>query len=1346
MRLISMHADNFGCLHDYDYHFEEGLNVILHDNGWGKTTMAAFLKAMLYGFEAKRSKDITENERKRYQPWQGGTYGGTLDFEAGGTTYRIQRSFGATPRADKVKILNLDKNVTARIDPDQIGETFFQLDASAFQRSVYIHQNGLAISGAASSIHTRLNALVSQANDVAAYDGAVAALTQQIKVYEKTGARGRLGEISRQIEALEQQREHLAGDISRQDAARLRISEIDALLRGLDEALAAKKKELDTVSGEAKKKEASKKLLEELDKQIAGLRRQLDAIRSALGGKLPDASELEKARRQKAAMTELTARCRELDETYAEAVKAYQAILTPYHGAMPELAKLDELQLTYGELQAAITALHEEADAASVKEPEDYARIKAAVCEDASYADRLQRAAAAQTELQALSRKLDEQDREIQKKEERWAGQRKRYAELKASADAARTEADAKAQYSQEKAAPVLAKLEELQKREQLCEARREELAGTALTETEAALLSDAQEVLPDAEEGERCIQKIRDVLQKQSNADGLTARLDGEREKAESLKASLDQIGQILRADAAGPNVPKKPGDMALFICGAALFVNGVVLSIKLNKAMAVMAVIGAAFVVLSAVMNRQYKAKRSAYEAYAADTAAKRQEAEKRKADLLAQQSAIQSRIEMYQSQIAALKSDITEAQAFVNSWFAKWGAPETEPSEAAIRALLDRAAQVKRLREAKAERTEKQKRIDEETEAIRAGLAEVREIYPELAGKTLAECLPVLRAAETEQKIKLNKLETAEKDLEAFLTENCLFEELLAKEKAPHIESLEQTRAENAKALKEALRSVNEALSPIGLKLETGDDSAVFRRAEAMLRTYQQYADQQKERKARQEKKQKQAEELRQRFDAQLAVLNGRYTEADMPACFAKIREDAANAGKWKEKIAETEQARKRLRAQYEAAAQDVQNFIAAYAKFQPESEDCLKEIEEKAASFAKLEAAEKELEKQKRSAEAEQSRTAAAAGAEETALRRTVAELEEKRDALLVEYTQKSDLIRQADQSLEQYPDVLSEIRALYDQKQKAQNRLVMLKHAIQLITKAKEALADRYLSKVEDTFNHYMHVWLNNDAIRGILDLDFNVTIEEAGGTHVPENYSTGYCDLIDLCMRLALVDTLFEGEQPFLILDDPFVDLDAERLDKALELLHAMSCGRQIIYFICHPVRAAQTEAKETAEAAFAQLRAVSKKRLGIHSSAAPEKKKAARRSPREMYRVADPDAVLPFQPAKPDYTISNNIFSMHFVINKAAVLKDRSYELFFIDALGRVLNERQMIEVSGGKLSVERVQFCLNTRDDSGDQYELMIRESGQEDYEVLARIPFKAKLAFTGTDSFGF
>ncbi|MBQ3516575.1 MAG: AAA family ATPase, partial [Lachnospiraceae bacterium] len=51
MRLVSCYIENFGKLHRFSYDFQEGLNVICEENGWGKTTLAAFLKAMFYGME-----------------------------------------------------------------------------------------------------------------------------------------------------------------------------------------------------------------------------------------------------------------------------------------------------------------------------------------------------------------------------------------------------------------------------------------------------------------------------------------------------------------------------------------------------------------------------------------------------------------------------------------------------------------------------------------------------------------------------------------------------------------------------------------------------------------------------------------------------------------------------------------------------------------------------------------------------------------------------------------------------------------------------------------------------------------------------------------------------------------------------------------------------------------------------------------------------------------------------------------------------------------------------------------------------------------------------------------------
>lgn len=45
------------------------------------------------------------------------------------------------------------------------------------------------------------------------------------------------------------------------------------------------------------------------------------------------------------------------------------------------------------------------------------------------------------------------------------------------------------------------------------------------------------------------------------------------------------------------------------------------------------------------------------------------------------------------------------------------------------------------------------------------------------------------------------------------------------------------------------------------------------------------------------------------------------------------------------------------------------------------------------------------------------------------------------------------------------------------------------------------------------------------------------------------------------------------------GEKPFLILDDPFVNLDDEKLARGRRLLAVLSQDYQVIYFTCHGSR-----------------------------------------------------------------------------------------------------------------------------------------------------------------------
>ena len=108
MRLLHVHVDNFGTLRNFDLTLHEGLNALYMENGCGKSTLIAFLKCMLYGLAESRSRDLSENERKHYLPWQGGSFGGSLLLEHEDTPLRIVRRFGMRPSEDTMEVFSED--------------------------------------------------------------------------------------------------------------------------------------------------------------------------------------------------------------------------------------------------------------------------------------------------------------------------------------------------------------------------------------------------------------------------------------------------------------------------------------------------------------------------------------------------------------------------------------------------------------------------------------------------------------------------------------------------------------------------------------------------------------------------------------------------------------------------------------------------------------------------------------------------------------------------------------------------------------------------------------------------------------------------------------------------------------------------------------------------------------------------------------------------------------------------------------------------------------------------------------------------------------------------------------
>ena len=61
--------------------------------------------------------------------------------------------------------------------------------------------------------------------------------------------------------------------------------------------------------------------------------------------------------------------------------------------------------------------------------------------------------------------------------------------------------------------------------------------------------------------------------------------------------------------------------------------------------------------------------------------------------------------------------------------------------------------------------------------------------------------------------------------------------------------------------------------------------------------------------------------------------------------------------------------------------------------------------------------------------------------------------------------------------------------------------------------------------------------------------------------------------------MVNICLRMALVDAMYKEEKPFLVMDDPFVNLDKEKMELAKGFLRAISKEYQVLYFTCHESR-----------------------------------------------------------------------------------------------------------------------------------------------------------------------
>ncbi len=194
MRIDRIHVDAFGLVRDQALAPDPGLTVVRGANEAGKTTVLAFVRAMLFGFE-----------KDRYVPPDGGRRSGWLDLSlADGRTFRVERlATGDGGGAGRLRVLDRDGSDGGAA---LLSELLHQVDESAYRNIFAFGLEQLARFGSLSE-----GDVVARIYGAGLGTGATSALTvgdalekERAAIYRPSGQVQRLNRLLAEIEALEQ--------------------------------------------------------------------------------------------------------------------------------------------------------------------------------------------------------------------------------------------------------------------------------------------------------------------------------------------------------------------------------------------------------------------------------------------------------------------------------------------------------------------------------------------------------------------------------------------------------------------------------------------------------------------------------------------------------------------------------------------------------------------------------------------------------------------------------------------------------------------------------------------------------------------------------------------------------------------------------------------------------------------------------------------------------------------------------------------------------------------------------------------------------------------------------------
>ncbi len=244
MKILELNIIEFGALKNKKIEFGDGVNVVFGDNEAGKSTIALFIKFMLYGLARKSARGV---ERERALSLDGSRAAGTMTLELGGVKYFLERSSASGgKRSEVVRLTNLS---TGESTSEGIAELLVGVPQEVFESSVLIGQMKAAeIKG--EQLGSAIDNMLSSADESVDISAVLRRIDDVRKEYKlNRGEGGRLYEAERQITELSSRRAELIKKELEAQELEARLERTKRSIEKTEESYAQSKQLLDDMLG-----------------------------------------------------------------------------------------------------------------------------------------------------------------------------------------------------------------------------------------------------------------------------------------------------------------------------------------------------------------------------------------------------------------------------------------------------------------------------------------------------------------------------------------------------------------------------------------------------------------------------------------------------------------------------------------------------------------------------------------------------------------------------------------------------------------------------------------------------------------------------------------------------------------------------------------------------------------------------------------------------------------------------------------------------------------------------------------------------------------------------------------